>query len=226
MRHSLYLLIAALFISACQKAPTPTTPEKTVTKTEKRQVATDADRARYAAFRKRVNLRKSYKVYENPSLLAKATPENTKIVVDVSEQRARLLVDGVTAYDTPCTTGAKHKFEPNTRTYRDKHTPLGTYRIKEKIRNKRSTIFGFYYRGKRCVYRGDRRKFRGCKRGLRYVGHPLPYWMRITNNGIGLHESKYIKRYPGTNGCIRLPHKAAKLFFEKMKKGGTVIVQR
>ncbi len=72
---------------------------------------------------------------------------------------------------SPCTTGAKRKFEPNTKTYRDKRTPLGTFKIMEKIPNKRSNIFGTIYVNGRAVFRGDRRKYRGPKG--RFVGHPL-----------------------------------------------------
>jgi len=123
----------------------------------------------YLAFKKCTSV-KSYKVYKDRKQLIQATPHNTKVIIDISDQRARLYVDGKVALDTPCTTGSKRKFEPNTKTYRDKRTPLGNFKITEKIKNKRSTIFGKYYRGNRCVYKGDRRKYRGSKKGLRYEG--------------------------------------------------------
>ena len=163
---------------------------------------------------------------QDHKLLRKANGRNTKLKVDVSTQRVWLYVNGRVALCSPCTTGARRKFEPNTRIYRDKHTPYGTFRITEKISNKRSTIFGNYYRGRRLVYHGDRRKFRGSKRGLRFVGASLKNWMRLTSGGIGLHASRYIKRYPGTNGCIRLPYHVAKLIFKKVRRGTKVSVVR
>jgi len=178
----------------------------------------------YEAFRKKVNLRKSFKVYQDKKLLACANGRNTKLKVDISEQRVRLYVNGKVALCSPCTTGAKRKFEPNTKIYRDKHTPKGTFKIKEKIADKRSTIFGDYYRGSKRVYHGDRRKFRGSKRGLHYKGASLQNWMRLTSSGVGLHASKYVKRYPGTNGCIRLPYKVAKTIFKKVRKGTKVSI--
>jgi len=168
---------------------------------------------------------KSYKIFKDKELLATATPKNTKVKIDISEQRARLYVDDKIAVDSPCTTGAKRKFEPNTKIYRDKRTPLGNFRITEKIRDKRSTIFGKYYRGKKCVYTGDKRKYKGSKKGLRYEGASLGNWMRLTSSGIGLHASKYIKRYPGTNGCIRLPYHVSKTIFKYVRKGTPVIVK-
>ena len=178
----------------------------------------------YEAFRKRVNLRKSFKVYQDKKLLACANGRNTKLKVDISEQRVRLYVNGKVALCSPCTTGAKRKFEPNTKIYRDKRTPKGTFRITEKIADKRSTIFGDYYRGNKRVYHGDKRKFRGSKRGLKYKGASLQNWMRLTSSGVGLHASKYVKRHPGTNGCIRLPYKVAKTIFKKVKKGTKVSI--
>ena len=128
------------------------------------------------------------------------------------------------AIDAPCTTGAKHKFEPNTKIYRDKRTPLGTFKVLEKVQNKHSNVFGDYYRGKKRVYHGDRHKFKGSKKGLRYEGASLKNWMRLTGGGIGLHASKYVKRYPGTNGCIRLPYEVSHIMYKYVHKGTPVSV--
>ena len=176
----------------------------------------------YSEFKKHTNLRKSFAIYKDKKLLSCANGKNTKLKVDVSEQRVRLYVDGKVALCSPCTTGAKHKFEPNTKTYRDKHTPLGTFKIKEKIAAKKSTIFGEMYRNGKKVYHGDRRKYRGPK--AKYVGHTMHHWMRLTSGGIGLHASKYIKRYPGSNGCVRLPLSVSPTIFKCVSKGTTVSV--
>ncbi|WP_295419810.1 L,D-transpeptidase family protein [Sulfurovum sp.] len=176
----------------------------------------------YADFAKHTNLRKSYKVFKDHKLLSKANGRNTVLKVDVGEQRVKLLVNGKVALSSPCTTGAKHKLEPNTKTYRDKHTPLGTFKIMEKIAAKKSNIFGEMYRNGKKVYHGDRRKYRGPK--AKYVGHTMHHWMRLTSGGIGLHASKYIKRYPGSNGCVRLPFKVAKTVFSKVRPGTKVMV--
>lgn len=176
----------------------------------------------YEKFKKQINLRKSYKVFQDESLLCKANKRNTKLKVDISEQRVKLYVNNKIALCAPCTTGAKKKLEPNTKTYRDKRTPKGTFKIKEKLTNKYSSIFGKYYRNGKLVYKGDRRKYRGGK--AKYIGAALPNWMRLTSSGIGLHASKYIKRHPGTNGCIRLPYKVAKTIFAKVSRGTQVTI--
>ncbi len=178
----------------------------------------------YEAFKKSVNLRKSFAVFKDHKLLSKAGRAKTVLKVDISEQRVKLLVDGKVALSAPCTTGSKHKLEPNTKTYRDKRTPIGTFKILEKIATKRSNIFGNIYRNGKLIYHGDRRKYRGSWKGVKFVGAPLYKWMRLTSSGIGLHASKYIKRYPGSNGCIRLPKNVANTLFSKLKKGTIVKV--
>lgn len=187
--------------------------------TKSRDVSTSGT---YASFKKKVNLRKSFKIFEDKSLLKKATGKNTKLTVDISEQRVKLYVNGKVALSSPCTTGAKRKFEPNTKIYRDKRTPKGIFKITEKISDKRSTIFGKFYRNGKVVYKGDRRKYRGPK--AKYKGASLKNWMRLTSSGIGLHASKYVKRNPGTNGCIRLPYKVSQTIFKKVRKGTKVSI--
>jgi lipoprotein-anchoring transpeptidase ErfK/SrfK len=178
----------------------------------------------YSEFKKFVDLKKSYAVYKDEKLLKLAGVKDTLLKVDISEQRVKLLVKGKVALDAPCTTGSKHKLEPNTKTFRDKRTPLGTFKIMEKVATKRSTIFGDIYKNGKLIYHGDRRKYKGSWRGVKFVGAPLKNWMRITSNGIGLHASEHVKRYPGSNGCIRLQPFVAKTLFKKIKPGTIVKV--
>ena len=193
-------------------------------KKEKNEIVKNGKYKSYQEFKNSVNLRKSYAVYQNPKLLKRAGGKNTLLKVDVSDQRVRLVVDGKIALDAPCTTGSKHKLEPNTRTYRDKRTPLGTFRVMEKIATKRSNIFGDIYRDGKRIYHGDRRKYQGSWDGVKFVGAPLKNWMRLTSGGIGLHASTHVKRYPGSNGCIRLLPKVANTLFKKVKPGTKVKV--
>jgi len=178
----------------------------------------------YAAFKRSKGYPRSYSVYKNSKLLKRVSRKNSKILIDISEQRIKLYVAGEVAIDSPCTTGAKRKIEPNTRTYRDKRTPKGNFKITEKIADKRSTIFGKLYRKGKMVWRGDRRKYHGPK--AKYIGASLKNWMRLTDTGIGIHGSRYIKRYPATNGCIRVPYNVVDKIFKYAKKGTPVkIVQ-
>lgn len=181
-------------------------------------------RGSYSAFKNSSRYPRTFSVYKNTKLLKKARKGNTKIKIDISEQRIKLYVADEVAIDSPCTTGAVHKIEPHTRKVYNKSTPKGDFKITEKIADKRSGIFGKLYRNGRMVWRGDRRKYRGKK--AKYIGASLKDWMRLTNTGIGIHGSKYVKRYPASNGCIRVPYNVVGKIFEHVKTGTPVkIVQ-
>ena len=167
----------------------------------------------YSAFKSRSDYRSSSAVYRNEALYNSATTATSSIRIDLSDQRAQLLVgpDQKVAIDTPVCTGKAGK-----------RTPPGTYRVQEKIVDKRSNLFGtLYYKGRR-VHGGDRRKYKGPSD--KYVGASLPYWMRMTGGGIGMHGSGYVHRYPGSNGCVRTPHNVIDDIYRKMRKGGKIVV--
>ncbi|WP_435894650.1 L,D-transpeptidase [Oceaniferula spumae] len=150
-------------------------------------------------------------VYRDEALLQQANGSNTRVRIDISDQRAQLLVGDKqeVAMDLPCCTGKAGK-----------RTPVGTYPIKKKIAAKRSNIFGSLYKNGRQVHRGDRRKYRGSYD--RFVGSSLPYWMRLTDSGIGMHYSAYVHRHPGSNGCVRMPREAVRTIFAKTLVGTPV----
>lgn len=167
----------------------------------------------YTAFRSRSDYRKTNDVFRNQALYDTATQASSSIRIDLSDQRAQLLVgpNQEVAIDTPVCTGKAGK-----------RTRAGDYKVQRKIADKRSNIFGTtYYKGRR-VHGGDRRKYHGKKD--KYVGASLPYWMRMTGGGIGMHGSGYVHRYPDSNGCIRTPHNVIDDIYRKMRKGGKIVV--
>ncbi|MFK7910221.1 MAG: L,D-transpeptidase [Akkermansiaceae bacterium] len=167
---------------------------------------------RYKEFKSRPDYRQTHDVYKDETLLKTADSANTRVKIDLSDQRAQLLIGEQVALDTPCSTGKAGK-----------RTPSGEFAIKQKIVSKRSTIFGRLYRGSRRVYSGDRRRYRG--RYTRFVGSSLPYWMRLTNGGIGMHYSRGVRRYACSNGCIRLPMHSVKTIFANTRVGTPVTIQ-
>ncbi|MEM8954215.1 MAG: L,D-transpeptidase [Verrucomicrobiota bacterium] len=75
------------------------------------------------------SIQEPIKVYEG--VLAQSNRSNTKVVIDVSKQRAFLLVNGRVAMDSPVSTAR-----------RGKYTPRGTHYIGERVRTgKISTIY-------------------------------------------------------------------------------------
>jgi len=55
------------------------------------------------------------------------------------------------------------------------------------------------------------------------VGVPMPYFLRFTS-AYGLHAGK-LPGYPASSGCIRLPKRQAKRFYDAVRVGTPVTVQ-
>jgi len=170
----------------------------------------------YEVFRDREDYRQTMDVYLNEKRVAKAvnTKKDKVLLVDLKQQRVKLLQDGWVALDIPCCTGKPGK-----------ETPTGKYKIMEKVEDKRSNIFGqlFDVEGN-LLHGGDRRKYEGEYES--YVGYSLPFWMRLNNDGIGLHQSKSVHRKPSSNGCIRLPKDAVAELFVAVDEGTRVKVKK
>ena len=123
-------------------------------------------------FKARKDYVKTYDTFK-ASNLSSTKRSATSIVINKSTQRIQLLDNEKVVLDAPCTTGKAGK-----------RTPSGNFRITEKIVDKRSTIFGSCYKNGVKVCGGDRRK---CRRSYnKYVGASLPYWQRLTGDGIGM----------------------------------------
>ena len=56
-------------------------------------------------------------------------------------------------------------------------------------------------------------------------GAPMPYMMRLTNDGVAIHASE-VEMGAATHGCIGVPLPFAKLLFAQAKLGDRVIVTR
>jgi lipoprotein-anchoring transpeptidase ErfK/SrfK len=102
-------------------------------------------------------------------------------------------------------------------------TPSGTYRISEKIVDKYSNRYGWIEDEWGNVTNGDAKPSTPVPEGERYMPAPMPYWMRLTSYGIGMHAGVIPK--PGeaaSHGCIRLPKPLAPKRFAAVDVGTTV----
>jgi len=57
------------------------------------------------------------------------------------------------------------------------------------------------------------------------AGYPMTYWMEFYNPAYGMHWG-FIKSYPSTAGCVRIPLKAARKVFHSVRVGTPVNVSR
>jgi lipoprotein-anchoring transpeptidase ErfK/SrfK len=104
-------------------------------------------------------------------------------------------------------------------------TKPGTYRITEKIVDKYSNRYGWIEDEFGNVVEPDAEAGAKVPEGMVYVPAPMPYWMRLTSFGIGMHGG-FIPEpgKPASHGCIRLPQQFVPILFESVDVGTQVVI--
>jgi lipoprotein-anchoring transpeptidase ErfK/SrfK len=206
----LLAIAASVFLTSCGNKPPKPNPAQTEIKSAVR--VNPYPRGTYEHF-KFDSYPGTTRTWKNTALLAQANPSNTKVRIDLSSQRGFLLVNDEVAMDYRVSTGSsKHK------------TPTGDYKIIEKIREKRSNLYGKILNASGAVVQSnaDARKDT-VPAGGSFRGASMPYWMRLTRTGIGMHQGNVNRRY-ASHGCIRTHYSAVPIVYSKTKIGTPVTV--
>jgi len=200
-----FALLPVLFLVGCQTLP-QSGPQRA-----HRELRTRTD-AMHAEFLSTANLRND--TYRNEEVLARATATNLKVEIGLREQRGLLLVDDLIALDFPVATG-RRAFP----------TPAGSYTIIEKKREYRSNLYGKVLDAEGTVVNADAdSRADVVPEGGSFVGSSMPYWMRLTNTGVGLHIGHVPGGRGASHGCIRLRPKSAHTLFELTRLGTPVVI--
>jgi lipoprotein-anchoring transpeptidase ErfK/SrfK len=105
-------------------------------------------------------------------------------------------------------------------------TRAGNYRIMEKVVDKFSNRYGWTEDGFGNMINPDAKAGEKVPAGETYVPAPMPYWMRLTSYGIGMHAGIIPQPgEPASHGCIRLPHDFAPLLYDAVKEGTPVTIK-
>jgi len=157
---------------------------------------------------------KTYDTYRDHSVLSRTDPQNSRVLIDLSLQRAILFHGDEIAMDYPIASG-NSSFP----------TPPGNYRVVEKIgSNKRSNLYGTIYDAEGNVYLTNANlKTDKIPEGGSFKGSAMPYWHRLTWDGVGMHQGR-VPRYPVSHGCVRMPSSVAPTVFSKTKIGTPVTI--
>jgi lipoprotein-anchoring transpeptidase ErfK/SrfK len=149
---------------------------------------------------------------ENEALV---TQENSRVLVSLSKQRVYLMTGETVYIDSPISSGkALHT------------TPAGSFTVLEKDPNHKSNIYGsFVDSGGRTVRSGVSSKVDSAPSGTHYVGAPMKWFMRLTEQGVGMHVG-ILPGYPASHGCVRLPEQIAPLIYQKVKVGTPVVIEQ
>ncbi|BCU76700.1 L,D-transpeptidase family protein [Luteolibacter sp. LG18] len=104
-------------------------------------------------------------------------------------------------------------------------TPPGRYSITEKLEDKYSGSYGWIEDEFGNTVNGDATPGTRVPTGCHYVPAPMPYWMRITGYGIGMHAGIIPNPgEPASHGCIRLPKPFAPILFDNVRVGTPVTI--
>lgn len=104
-------------------------------------------------------------------------------------------------------------------------TPAGSYKIVQKSKDHRSSIYGVF-KDKvtgRIVDDDVDIRLKKIPPGAVFENAPMPNFMRF-NGGIGLHTG-FLPGYSASKGCVRMPHHMAEKFFANVEIGTPVIVE-
>lgn len=102
-------------------------------------------------------------------------------------------------------------------------TKPGSYTITEKIVDKHSNKYGWIENEYGEVTDDDASPGDPLQPGERYMPAPMPYWMRLTSYGIGMHVGNIPQPgAPASHGCIRMPEEFVPTLFNKVTVGTPV----
>jgi lipoprotein-anchoring transpeptidase ErfK/SrfK len=138
----------------------------------------------------------------------------TRIVIDTNEQKARFYSGADQVGWTTIASGvSKHP------------TPRGEFAILEKVRDKRSNLYGKIVNSSGKVVKGSATGKDPVPPGGRFVGANMPHFMRMTFDGIGMHAGPIPRPgHPASHGCIRMPKEVAAAVFKHANNGTPVTV--
>jgi len=137
------------------------------------------------------------------SINASSMRSGTRVIINLSEQRAYLIEDGKVSLVSPIASG-----KPGW------STPTGTFSVISKDIDHRSQSFGLIIDGSGRIASSSATPGTHVPPGFHYQPAPMPYYMEFTA-AIGMHAG-YLPGYPASHGCVRMPRDLAERFFERV----------
>ncbi len=142
-------------------------------------------------------------------------PGTVKVRIDLGEQRAFYTRGGRPIGWSYVATGLPGH-----------STPSGSFRITEKVIDKYSNAYGWIEDEFGNVVNGDAKPSTPVPAGGTYIPAPMPYWMRLTDYGIGMHAGLIPNPgSPASHGCIRLPKPFAPILYDVVDIGTSVRIE-
>lgn len=148
-------------------------------------------------------------------LMEQLTKSNSKIIICLPQQRARVYVNGLVAMDWPVSTGTTGHL-----------TPSGVFRVMQKKEKHSSTRYGKFVTSSGKTSNSNADLADGLPEGKEFVGASMPYWHRLTWDGVGLHSGRVVAGQRLSHGCIRCPYQTIKTFYSYSQVGMPAYITR
>jgi hypothetical protein len=141
-------------------------------------------------------------------------PGRPSIVIDLGEQKAFYYKSGELVGISAISTGREGY-----------GTPTGHFKIIQKDKDHKSTLYGDYVDADGSVVKKDIDTSKDHKPpGAHFDGAKMPFFLRIVG-GTGMHAG-FLPGYPASHGCIRMPEFMAEAFFRNTPAGTPVEIRR
>lgn len=169
----------------------------------------------YEHFVARPSYPKTLEVYTNEELLRLLTAANSKIIICLPQQRARIYVNGKVACDWPVSTGT------------DGHeTPTGVFRVIEKEKDHKSNRYGKFLNNRGRTVNSNADNNKGVPEGCTFRPASMPNWHRLTWDGVGIHGGRVVAGRRLSHGCIRSPYGLIAKLYEYTVLGMPAYISR
>jgi len=137
------------------------------------------------------------------SINASAMGLRTRVIINLSEQRAYLIEGGKVSLISPIASG-----KPGW------STPTGNFSVISKDIDHRSQSFGSVVDGSGMIATSNATPGTYVPPGFHYRPAPMPYYMEFSQ-AVGMHAG-FLPGYPASHGCVRMPRDLAARFFERV----------
>jgi lipoprotein-anchoring transpeptidase ErfK/SrfK len=127
----------------------------------------------------------------------------TRVIINLSEQRAYLIEDAKVSLISPIASG-----KPGWT------TPTGNFSGINKDIDHHSQSFGSFIDGSGRIITSSATPGTPVPSGAHYRPAPMPYYMQFSQ-AVGMHAG-YLPGYPASHGCVRMPRDLAERFFERV----------
>ncbi len=211
------LTLALFFLASCawNKNPELTAAQEELAQLEQRQAKLSYPAGSYEHFVSHGGYPVTISIYKNRHLLAGASA-SSRVVICLSQQRGRLYVNNQVAADWPVSTGIPGR-----------DTPCGNFSVREKKPDHSSNRYGKMYNAEgKCIDSNADAFKDSVPEGGRFVGSPMPCWMRLTGDGVGMHIGKVRAGRRLSHGCIRTPGEMARELYRILAVGSKVNVRQ